>query len=843
MENLMLSKKFDIIIKSWKDGRLDKARYELDALLIGQKLPASIKLKKFISEKLFKDDPACFPMSSNGIDWPKISVVTPSFNQGKYIEETIVSVISQAYPNIEFIIIDGGSTDSTVSVIEKYSEHINYFVSEPDKGQSDAINKGFDKATGDIYTWLNSDDQFAPNALFKMALAFITSKADLVAGICEVYENDKIISRHITACEEGVLPIQELLDLDKGWNAGQFFYQPEVFFTKDLWERAGAHVKTDCFYSMDYEMWCRFAAVKANLHIIHTPIVNFRSHPEQKTADPTKFKQELLSVRKRFIEEWDIEPEELNRPEFEWGRKLRVLAINDHGFNYGAGIAHQRICAALEMAGHQVTPLDLSVSKGSHSAYVNAAIEKNNPDIVIFGNIHSQIPDTVALIDEIQKKLPTYWVVHDFWLFTGRCAYPGFCQKHLTGCDAECPSKNEYPIIDEYKINAAWEEKVSLLKNSTNLKLFVNSAWTRSFVASKLEALGASVPVYDIQLGVPSYLYKPVDKSHCREEFGVGSDEFVLGFSVSSLSDPRKGGKLFLDAVRRLDINKLVILLIGNLDVSIKLDNCRIISTGYVKEQKTVVSALNAMDLFVAPSSEETLGQVYLEAAMCGVPSIGLNMSGIKDAIIDGVTGYKLNNSSSEELSKIISTLYRDETMRRSLSKSSHLYAHNKFTLEACYHSIHAALLQEKIFDKVGAPRKIELSHDVKSIRDKPVILSYKKGVDVEEGPYPESGIDYKFRWCHSSKSVIGVSISKEVEKLSLRIKNVLFSEQVISIRFIDEELVVSLSRSEEKVVDLYIANMKSNYFEVTLIPSKFHKSSLNEKRELSFKLLSIEDV
>ena len=95
--------------------------------------------------------------------YPKISVITPSYNQGIYIEETIQSVLNQNYPNLEYIIIDGGSNDSTVEVIKKYESKIDFWVSEKDKGQADAINRGFAKATGDILCWLNSDDYFFPD--------------------------------------------------------------------------------------------------------------------------------------------------------------------------------------------------------------------------------------------------------------------------------------------------------------------------------------------------------------------------------------------------------------------------------------------------------------------------------------------------------------------------------------------------------------------------------------------------------------------------------------------------------------------------------------------------------
>jgi len=199
---------------------------------------------------------------------PKISIITPSYNQGQYIEETILSVINQDYSNFEYIIIDGGSTDETINIINQYKDKIDFFISEKDKGQSDALNKGFKQATGEILCWINSDDQLSPGALNAVAMAFATNEVDMVAGVLEVYENGTMIERHMTSCEDGELPLMELLDLDNRWNIGQFFYQPEVFFSKKIWEKSGGFVKTDCFYSMDYELWLRFAFNKAKLHVI-----------------------------------------------------------------------------------------------------------------------------------------------------------------------------------------------------------------------------------------------------------------------------------------------------------------------------------------------------------------------------------------------------------------------------------------------------------------------------------------------------------------------------------------------------------------------------------------------
>ena len=126
------------------------------------------------------------------MNYPRISIVTPSFNQGKYIEQTIQSVLSQNYPNLEYIIIDGGSTDGTVEIIKKYEQQLTYWISEPDKGQTDAINKGFAKCTGEIFNWINSDDYYSPNSLHIVAEVFSENPtAKVVCGLENGFYNEQ----------------------------------------------------------------------------------------------------------------------------------------------------------------------------------------------------------------------------------------------------------------------------------------------------------------------------------------------------------------------------------------------------------------------------------------------------------------------------------------------------------------------------------------------------------------------------------------------------------------------------------------------------------------------------
>ena len=141
-----------------------------------------------------------------------------------------------------------------------------------------------------------------PGALAAMALAFHTSRADLVAGICHVHKDRQILARHVTTCLDGPLPLEDLLDLDANWMKGQFFYQPEVMFTREIWEKAGGRVQTDLYHSMDYELWLRMAHAGAKLKVIGRPQAYFRAHPDQKTAGTVVggFRAELPLARDSF---------------------------------------------------------------------------------------------------------------------------------------------------------------------------------------------------------------------------------------------------------------------------------------------------------------------------------------------------------------------------------------------------------------------------------------------------------------------------------------------------------------------------------------------------------------
>lgn len=797
------------------------------------------------------DLPATLP---SGRPWPKISVITPSFNQGRYIGETIESVIQQRYPYVEHIIIDGGSTDETMEVVGRYRSSLAYVVSEKDGGQSDALNKGFQRSTGDILCWLNSDDQFAPGALAAVAMAFDTSGADLVSGICEIYQDGQLIQRHMTACSDGPLPLNDLLDLDNGWNGGQFFYQPEVFFSRGLWLRAGAHVREDCYYSMDYELWCRFAEAAAKLHVIGRPLARFRMHPDQKTADPAKFKAELIEVRDRFATTRSIRVSQSVRPTARWDRTLRVAMVNDIGALYGAGIAHNRLAAAMDMAGHTVELFALSARMGQNGKvderkFIDDVIGFE-PDVVVFGNLHAATRDSVAVVEALSEKFPSFWITHDFWLFTGRCAYPGVCEKYFSGCDVSCPTPNQYPDLAPKKIASAWKRKRELLGLPHAPVVLANSAWSSNVAKNALAGglNGDPSRVAQIKLGFPTHLFKPLNRSASRKALGINPDLFVIAFSVSSLTDERKGGRFLKVALEELRRPNVALLLIGNQDVNFDLQGVEMIALGYVNDAATLVNALSAADVYVGPSVEETFGQVFVEAALVGTPSIGFNQTGVVDSIVDGVTGFRVD-ANAQALKGAIMHLYDNKKLCSNIGRWASIFASNEFSLESAYQSIFNVWRSQGLIDKWELPHKVGFVRPSSLIDDTLGLVATWRptsGVSTLEGPYPESNIPSTFRWCCAPKVCLMVNCG---EGGCCTIRLIYYSNLF---EIIKADVHVN-GQSEDQVifhrtspgmfsnVDIAIKDAQPGWVTIELQPDVFLPPTDQETRSLVFMLKDVE--
>lgn len=232
-------------------------------------------------------------------NYPKISIITPNFNYGHFLEETILSVISQGYPNLEYIIVDGGSTDNSIEIIKKYATHLTYWVSEPDAGVYDAINKGFKKATGDIMGYLNSDDLYLPWCLHTVADVFSTLPRVLwLSTLQPGYIDYRSESRWF-----GSLPgFSQQCFLD-GHYAGlyskyRYIQQESTFWKKELWKMAGSNICLDYELAGDFYLWNEFYK-STELFGILNPFGLFRINELQKSMDIEKYVLECGSILKK----------------------------------------------------------------------------------------------------------------------------------------------------------------------------------------------------------------------------------------------------------------------------------------------------------------------------------------------------------------------------------------------------------------------------------------------------------------------------------------------------------------------------------------------------------------
>jgi glycosyltransferase involved in cell wall biosynthesis len=237
------------------------------------------------------------------INYPRITIVTPSYNQGQYIEGTIRSVLLQNYPNLEYIIIDGGSDDKTVEIIQKYAKWITYWVSEKDKGQSDALRKGFQKSTGDILCWLNSDDTFERNTLARIAHWSASLKAPyIITGYCRFVDLHKIVWE--PPVEKNISLIQkkyEAKDLLRCWKNS--LAQPSTFWSKEMFQQIG-NIDDTLFFAMDLEYWLR--AIKHGVSIYFVPEVysNFLYHDDSKSiSSEQRLFKDLETLSAKYIED------------------------------------------------------------------------------------------------------------------------------------------------------------------------------------------------------------------------------------------------------------------------------------------------------------------------------------------------------------------------------------------------------------------------------------------------------------------------------------------------------------------------------------------------------------
>jgi len=216
---------------------------------------------------------------------PRISIVTPSFNQGAFLERAMRSVLDQAYGELEYVVVDGGSKDGSVEIVRRHADRLAWWTSEPDAGQYDALNKGFARTSGEIMAWLNSDDMYVPGALSMVAEIFAAfPQVEWLTTLFPLWWDER--DRPVLCSDSGGYTGAGFL---RGEHLGgthffkSFIQQESTFWRRSLWDRAGGRLDAAYDLAGDFELWARFFA-HAELFAVAAPLAGFRGHPGQKTA-------------------------------------------------------------------------------------------------------------------------------------------------------------------------------------------------------------------------------------------------------------------------------------------------------------------------------------------------------------------------------------------------------------------------------------------------------------------------------------------------------------------------------------------------------------------------------
>jgi len=244
------------------------------------------------------------PDAAGPLEWPTLTIVTPSYQQGAFLEAAIRSVLLQGYPSVEYVVLDGGSTDGSAEILRKYAPWLARWRSERDQGQYAAVNEGLRSGTGTIMAWLNSDDMYLPGAFALIGTIFREHpKIDWLTSGCLASwnEHDELVSM-------GFARGYTRAAFFRGWTMPspsgararrEAIQQESTFWRRTLWDRAGATIDDHLNMAGDFELWARFW-LHADLATVNAPLAGFRRHGSQKTHDMAPYMNEVAEVLRRY---------------------------------------------------------------------------------------------------------------------------------------------------------------------------------------------------------------------------------------------------------------------------------------------------------------------------------------------------------------------------------------------------------------------------------------------------------------------------------------------------------------------------------------------------------------
>ena len=432
------------------------------------------------------------------------------------------------------------------------------------------------------------------------------------------------------------------------------------------------------------------------------------------------------------------------------------------------------------------------------------------PDIVLVGNLHGAGVNP-AVIGAVADRWPTLAFMHDLWWVTGRCAYTGTCNKLVMGCDASCPTPDEYPQLAPDLIYDAWADKRVVLSQKRHPILLAMSDWTRD-VAMRALTTNDERRVDRMVLGLPTEVFRPFDRAAARRHIGLPEHKFLVLCPATNFRDLRKGTDQVRSVIEGTQGRDIAFVTVGHGTIEASVLDERVIALPYQTKPDDVARLYAAVDVILAPSREETLGQIYIEAAACGTPSIGFANTGVTDAVVNGVTGRLAPDGSTQSLLDSVMNFYDDRPGREALGHWARIHATSAWSLEACYRSLFQVLRRQGIIDRLNLPHKIGFgpkrsSDSVRAASDAETNWVPLSGVGSEEGPYPDSGVASRFRWLFAPQSEFELRAEATgPHVVALRFQNRLFPAQTMTIALDGVSIAnVTMTQKSDEDFDTFI--------------------------------------
>lgn len=553
-----------------------------------------------------EDIPASLP---NGDPWPCICVLVLEDPDRRGLTATLASIERQAYPNARHAVIGSIGSAEAEALVDPETRYV---------------------------VLVRSGDLLAPGALAAMALEAALTGAEVVTGLRILFDRG-VTGIDVMAHTPGPIEADLLAPADDIMTAGGEFLLdwPAV-------RRAGGFASSAD--RLVPGLWHRLGAAGARLARIGRPVLLRRASDDHQQA-----------------------------PAYSPG--LSIVALTDLGYTAGAGIAHRRLSDALTLAGHSMSHVALAQESPPAAAEwtltfprSEAAILAGGHDLVLVGNIHGVTRDT-RFLAHLATHLPVAIVLHDLFPLTGRCAFPKGCGLIATGCDARCPSSDQYPQLSPRRIAQTYADKQDVLSGPAAPVLLANSAWT-ALTARELAPPGTDIT--EIALAFPTGVFRPGDRAALRQRLGLPQDDLIVMFGAVIVDAPGKGFADLSAALRQIARPGITFVAVGRLDDPSVFGLAGLISIGPIGNEAVLADWYGACDVYVTASQTETLGQTPIEAGLCGTPTVAYRSCGLTSAVIDGVSGVLVRSNVPTPtrvngLAAGLSRLIEDEGLRRDL--------------------------------------------------------------------------------------------------------------------------------------------------------------------------------